>query len=417
MDSGKKAQVHAAKRILRQKPSVCKSKKHGERDSVLFYEGASGGEAEEGFPVFRCHVVDTRADAIEDSGADESRKGRHGRIGRGGRMTVELPNGGSQEGCLEFSGGIGPGVLFSRLDEERTRGDEGEEVMLVDRQIRLPMIELFVGRAEPMWKLSIDGGNGFALSVRKNGAGERGARAAGAVGDDGGETRIACSGVEGGFSETGMSPHCDGSDEIGQLLEQVHAAAQRPCPSGDAPPRVLGLCRVSRIALKSASNTVLPSVRMIGFGFVVTHGSETVPGFKDPLKIVARGGGAARADGVVPIGDEDSGIVGYGLISLEIQSPKDRDGAFCAGGKVKKNSPRVLGGGGEREIDLEASSETVERIWGIIDDLVGEFGRQVFGRHFPIHEACLCVEDCGAHGLFPFLAVGRFRTVSEEKRG
>lgn len=279
------------------------------------------------------------------------------------------------------------------------------------------MIELFVGRAEPMWKLSIDGGNGFALSVRKNGAGERGTRAAGAVGDDGGETRIARSGVEGGFSETGMSPHCDGSDEIGQLLEQVHAAAQRPCPSGDAPPRVLGLCRVSRIALKSASNTVLPTVRMIGFGFVVTHGSETAPGLEDSLKIVARGGGAARADGVVPIGDEDSGIVGYGLISLEIQSPEDRNGAFCAGGKVKKNSPRVLGGGGEREIDLEASSETVERIWGIIDDLVGEFGRQVFGRHFPIHEACLCVEDCGAHGLFPFLAVGRFRAVSEEKRG
>lgn len=168
------------------------------------------------------------ADAIVDSGASELGQGGDWRVGGRGRVTVEFPHGGCQEGRLEFSGRIGPSVLFGRLDEKRTRSDQGEKMVLVDRQGGFPVIELFIGCAEPMRKLIVDGADGFAFPIRKNGAREGGSGAAGAVGDDGGKPGIACSGVQGGLPETGMPPDGDGSDEIRQFFEQVHATAKRP---------------------------------------------------------------------------------------------------------------------------------------------------------------------------------------------
>lgn len=156
---------------------------------------------------------------------------------------------------------------------------------------------------------------------------------------------------------------------------------------------------------------------MVGFGLIVAHGCESMTGLENLLKIVAIGGGAAWADRAVPIGDEDAGVIGNGLVSLEVQSPKDWDGTFCMGGQVEKDSPRVLSRRGKGEVDLETPGEAIEGIGRIVDDFVGEFRRQVFGGQFSIDEAGLRVQDGGAHGLFPFLAGSRSGTISEEKRG
>ena len=96
------------------------------------------GEFHEGVPVVGGDVVLAGADAVADRALDQLVGGRPGHFGDGQAVGAQQAvDGVGRQGGQEFPFGVGPQVFLGRADQDRPRGDQGDQLVLVDRQLRL----------------------------------------------------------------------------------------------------------------------------------------------------------------------------------------------------------------------------------------------------------------------------------------
>ena len=111
-------------------------------------------------------------------------------------------------GGEEFAAGVAPAVLHRAGDVERARGNERQQQVLVERQIVLGVVIAVEVVAKPVREGFVDMADGFAVAPAR----QRGAAAAGFVGDDQGEARVAGAGPQRGFAQSRETEYGDIAD-------------------------------------------------------------------------------------------------------------------------------------------------------------------------------------------------------------
>ena len=135
----------------------------------------------------------------------------------------------------EFAVRVRPAVLTAAFHVKRTRGDEGQEFMLVERQHGLVVAVLLEILAEPVREMGVDP----ADRLSETAPGQGGTATAGRVGNDHGETLVTGSGPEGGFAQAGMAEDGHpGSIHVSIGLQIVQGAGKAPSPGGKGAPGV-----------------------------------------------------------------------------------------------------------------------------------------------------------------------------------
>ena len=69
----------------------------------------------------------------------------------------------------EFSGRISPKVLRGARDIDRTRGNQSDELMLVDGQCCFILVVFFEAVVEPVREVAVDALNRFAVGTHAEG--------------------------------------------------------------------------------------------------------------------------------------------------------------------------------------------------------------------------------------------------------
>lgn len=250
------------------------------------------------------------------------------------------------EGGKVFSFGVGPLILLGTCDVKRTRGYEGEELVLVDGDQVFVVGVGFELVAEPVGEGAIDDGGSFAEAT----SGEGGSAFAGIVGDDDGEALVLGAGPEGGFAEAGVTEDGDVTAiDGGVLFEIIEGAGESPGPGSDAAP-VGGLpLSVRAIRTELGADAVFPAFGMVGFEVAAIDCGDAEAGLDDEVDGPAAGGGAAGGfcGAVVfdaffflvahpALGDADIGVGLDGVIAAEVESEEGGDGSFRVGRGIEE---------------------------------------------------------------------------------
>jgi hypothetical protein len=142
-------------------------------------------------PVVVGEVVPARADVVADPSLD--RLIHRGHLARGQAVGSQEPvDRVGTEGGQELALRVGPAVLDRARDVERPRGDEGQQLVLIDRQLGLAVRETSEVGAEPVREALRYRGHRLAVDPLA----ERRAAAARLVGDHHREARILGPGPE-----------------------------------------------------------------------------------------------------------------------------------------------------------------------------------------------------------------------------
>ncbi len=231
----------------------------------------------------------------------------------------------------EFAQRVGVFVFDGARHVDWSRGDEGDEHVLIDGEIGFAVVVFAEVAAEPVGEVFVDEADGFAEDAFAEGR----AAAAGVVGDGHGEAWVGGGGPEGGFAETRVADDSDaGSVDCVVGFQVVEGAAEAPGPSGDGAPLV-GVGPDLAVAVEEWVDAVLEAVVEVRIDVAAAHGGEGVAAVDDVFHWPTGGFGAARGCGCFVVDDaafrffenpglaERDGRVGMdGLVAEEVQAEK-----------------------------------------------------------------------------------------------
>lgn len=319
------------------------------------------GEVQELAPVVVGEVVSAGAEVIADAGADGLIDG--GRVGGGefgGDAVGWVPGGSGEAGGEVFSCWVGPEVLGGTGDVERARGDEGEQVVLVDRETMFVLGVLGEVAAEPVGEGAGDDFDGFAEDASAEGR----AGTTGVVGDHGGEAVVVCGRPESGLAHAGMTDGDDtGGVEFGDLWDGVDEAGEAPGPEAEgAGFRGAGWAGVGAW-VETMENALGPEVGGVRGEVVEVEGGEGVVSGEDEF------------------GDGATGLlVGLGDVGIRGNIASDGGSGKVVGGieEVKANE----GGNGVRCVLGDEDGEAESGKWGsmgveVVDADLAAFGAEL----------------------------------------
>ena len=134
----------------------------------LFCRQLGVGKIEVGLPVGGGDIVGAGAEQVGEWSVVQLIWGRLGGDAEaaGAEQTIDRV-GSDQTEKLAF--GIGPEVFGGAGDEQRAWGDEGDQLVLIDRAVGLAAIPFFISAGEPVREGSIDAGHGFAEDTAAEG--------------------------------------------------------------------------------------------------------------------------------------------------------------------------------------------------------------------------------------------------------
>ena len=285
----------------------------------------------------------------------------------------------------ELASRVGPEVFGGAGDVDRAGGCQGNEHVLIDRQLLLAAVVASKPVAEPVREPRVDEGDVFAVAAPRQGR----PAAPGVVADGHGEALVAGAGPQGGLAEAGVPHHRHPVRvDVGIGFQVVADAAQAPCPGADRAPvpgggtglPVKGMERVHPVPV---------AVVEIRVEVAAVSGRQPVTAAQDQLCLPAVRQGAPRAvvGAVVldsqavavanpAVGKENRRIVLHGLVAEEVET-------------------------GEHRHRLRAGSRQVQQDTGLGDVAVGLPGQRDLPAGRPVPEDPLLdyLDSCGCSGV------------------
>ena len=163
-------------------------------------------------------------------------------------------------------------VVLGAADQQRARGDQGQELVLVDRQLVDAVVERLVVAAEPVREGGVDAPDGLAEPPPR----QRRAALAGVVGDDEGEPLVLRPRPERRLAQPRVTHDCHVfRTDVDVALEVIKGATQAPGPGGNRTP-LIGRWLCPRETAEQEMDAVLKSVVEIGIDVAIVDGREPV---------------------------------------------------------------------------------------------------------------------------------------------